>query len=230
MQLSPSKQNLFLGLSFSVLFIAIGEASAERIAKPLAQKQDSKFVKAERNPNQHRIVSTKANYKKPQTKPLSSYTLNLVKEFEGFSSQAYQDTDGTIVIGYGMPEIGGEKVKMGDYPSGTLRDRISSAQAERALKQELQKIQQEILSMVKVDLTSNQLSALVSFSFNIGTKFLADSTLLAKINAGDHYGAAKEFIRWNKADFNGILLPMAGLTRRRITEKQLFLAPSLRSR
>jgi hypothetical protein len=110
MQLSPSKQNLFLGLSFSVLFIAI--------AKPLAQKQDSKFVKAERNPNQHRIVSTKAktkaNYKKPQTKPLSSYTLNLVKEFEGFSSQAYQDTDGTIVIGYGMPEIGGEKVKMGD--------------------------------------------------------------------------------------------------------------------
>jgi lysozyme len=223
MQIFPSKQNLFLGLSFSVLFIASAE--------PLAQKQSPKFVKVDRNPSKHRLTSTKAktkaNHQKLQTKPLSSYTLNLVKEFEGFSSQAYQDTDGTIVIGYGMPEIGGEKVKMGDYPSGTLRDRISSAQAERALKQELQKIQQEILSMVKVDLTSNQLSALVSFSFNIGTKYLADSTLLAKINAGDHYGAAKEFIRWNKADFNGILLPMAGLTRRRTTEKQLFLAPSL---
>ncbi len=49
-----------------------------------------------------------------------------------------------------MPKIKGKKVKMGD--------RISSTQAEIALKQELQQIQQEILSMVKVDLTSNQLS------------------------------------------------------------------------
>jgi GH24 family phage-related lysozyme (muramidase) len=222
MQIFPSKQSLFLGLSFSVLLIAIGEASAERIAQPLAQKQSPKFVKADRNSSKHRIISTKTNYKKPQTKPLSSYTLNLVKQFEGFSSQAYQDTDGTIVIGYGMPEIKGQEVKMGD--------RISSAEAETALKQELQKIQQEILSMVKVDLTSNQLSALVSFSFNIGTKYLADSTLLTKINAGDHDGAASEFIRWNKAHLSGELVPMAGLTRRRITEKQLFLASSLRSR
>jgi GH24 family phage-related lysozyme (muramidase) len=214
MQIFPSKQNFFLGLSFSIFLIAIAE--------PLTQKQSSKFVKADRNLSKHRLTSTKANYKQPQTKPLSSYTLKLVKQFEGFSSQAYQDTDGTIVIGYGMPKIKGEKVKMGD--------RISSAQAERALKQELQKIQQEILSMVKVDLTSNQLSALVSFSFNIGTKFLADSTLLAKINAGDNYGAANEFIRWNKAHLSGELVPMAGLTRRRTTEKQLFLAPSPRSR
>jgi hypothetical protein len=36
-------------------------------------------------------------------------------------------------------------------------DRISFTQAETASKQELQKIQPEILSMVKVDLTSNQL-------------------------------------------------------------------------
>lgn len=207
-------KNLFLGLSFSVLFIVI--------AQPLAQKPSPKLVKADRNPSKHKIISTKANRQKPQTKPLSSYTLNLVKQFEGFSSQAYQDTDGTIVIGHGMPEIKGKEVKMGD--------RISSAQAETALKQELQKIQQEILSMVKVDLTSNQLSSLVSFSFNIGTKYLADSTLLTKINAGDHDGAANEFIRWNKAHLSGELVPMAGLTRRRTTEKQLFLAPSPRSR
>lgn len=214
MQISPSKKSLVSGLSFSVLLIVIAE--------PLAQSQIPRLIKAERKPNKHIITSTKANYKKPQTEPLRSYTLNLVKEFEGFSDQAYQDTDGTIVIGYGMPEIKGKKVKMGDL--------ISSAQAERALKQELQKIQQEILSMVKVDLTSNQLSALVSFSFNIGTKFLADSTLLAKINAGEHYGAANEFIRWNKAHLNGELVPMTGLTKRRTTEKQLFLAPSPRSR
>jgi lysozyme len=213
MQIFFPKKSLVWGLSFSVLLIAIAE--------PLAQSKIPQFVKAGGHSRKDITRSKKVSYKKAQTKPLNSYTLNLVKQFEGFSSQAYQDTDGTIVIGYGMPKIKGKKVKMGD--------RISSIQAEIALKQELQKIQQEILSMVKVDLTSNQLSALVSFSFNVGTKYLADSTLLAKINAGDHYSAASEFIRWNKADLNGKLVPMAGLTRRRTTEKQLFLAPSSRS-
>ena len=77
--------------------------------------------------------------------------------------------------------------------------------------------------MVTVELNSNQLSALSSFAFNVGIYGLQSSTLLKKLNTGDYLGAANEFPRWNKATIRGIKRPLAGLTRRREAEKQLFL-------
>ena len=141
--------------------------------------------------------------------------VTLVKELEGFSSSAYVDTDGTVVIGYGMPVIEGKKVKLGD--------RISQVKAELSLKDELRKIQQQVFSASTVELNSNQLVALTSFAFNVGVKPLFKSTLFRKLNAEDFFGAAREFPRWNKADMNGRLVALPGLTRRRLTEKNLFL-------
>jgi len=58
----------------------------------------------------------------------------------------------------------------------------------------------------------------VSFSFNLGETNLRQSTLLRKLNAKDHFGAAKEFKKWNKAGGRRL----AGLLRRRLSERNLF--------
>lgn len=156
-----------------------------------------------------------ANQTTTQSPPISHHVLELVKEFEGFEEQAYVDTDGTPVIGYGLSKIAGKPVQIGD--------RISSKEADAALKRQLQEIQQQLKSSIQVDLNEKQLSALASLSFNVGVDFIQQSTLVKKLNAGDYQGAADEFLRWDKANVGGRLVQLAGLTRRRQAERQLFL-------
>jgi lysozyme len=77
---------------------------------------------------------------------------------------------------------------------------------------------QAVQRAVRVPVTQEQYDALVSFTFNVGGGALSGSTLVRKFNAGDCYGAAAEFTRWNKA--GGKVLP--GLVKRRAWEQQLF--------
>ncbi|MDJ0569719.1 MAG: response regulator [Pleurocapsa sp. MO_192.B19] len=102
-------------------------------------------------------------------------------------------------------------------------DKIKAFTAEAALKNELQKIQQQILTTSTVELDSHQLAALTSFAFNVGVESLFKSTLFTKLNAGDFIGAANELPRWNQANMGRRLVPLAGLTKRRFTERNLFL-------
>lgn len=60
-------------------------------------------------------------------------TIDLVKQFEGFSANAYIDTSGLPVVGYGQTRINSKTVSMGQY--------ITEAQVDVALKQELDRIQ-----------------------------------------------------------------------------------------
>ncbi len=53
--------------------------------------------------------------------------------------------------------------------------------------------------MIKVAVSPNAFSALVSLAYNIGPANLAKSTLIRKVNAEDMDGAAAEFARWNRA-------------------------------
>lgn len=145
----------------------------------------------------------------------TSEAVTLIKEFEGFESRAYIDTDGTPVIGYGLSRVAGKPVRVGD--------RISPQQADLALNNHLQEIYRELDRIVKVRLSDRQLGALASIAFNVGTNAIERSTLIEKINHRDYVGAADEFLRWDKANVNGRLLQLPGLTRRRQAERQLFL-------
>ena len=151
------------------------------------------------------------------TTGVSPATINLVKHYEGFRSYAYMDTSGHPVIGYGQSRINGRKVRIGQ--------RISRAEADAALVTELYNIQRLVESKVKVKLNPNQLGALTSLVYNAGIRIVTNSTLIRKLNSGDYQGAADEFLRWNKAHQRGRLVPLAGLTRRRQAERQLFLTP-----
>ena len=152
---------------------------------------------------------------KPEPPPVSDIAVNLIKEFEGFESQAYIDTDGTPVIGYGLSKIAGKPVQLGD--------RISPERADAALKSHLQEIDRELAKIIEVKLSEPQKSALASISFNVGINGIKNSTLIQKINDRDFAGAANEFLRWDKANMRGRLVQLPGLARRRSAERQLFL-------
>lgn len=138
--------------------------------------------------------------------------IKLIKEFEGLRLQAYQDSVGVWTIGYGHTASAGS-------PRPVSGMRITESEAEEILRRDLNQYEDAVTSSVKVPLSSNQFSALVSFTFNLGAGNLRSSTLLRKLNAGDYLGAAHEFSRWNKA--GGKVL--AGLTRRREAEQILFI-------
>lgn len=136
----------------------------------------------------------------------------LLKEFEGCKLTAYQDSVGVWTIGYGWTQpVDGKPIRAGMT--------IKQETAERLLKTGLVSYESDVSRLVKVGVTQGQFDALVSFTYNLGSRSLSTSTLLRKLNAGDYAGAADEFLRWNKA--GGKVLN--GLTRRREAERDLFL-------
>jgi lysozyme len=125
-------------------------------------------------------------------------------------------------IGYGTIQYpNGKPVTMKDPP-------ITEAQAEEYLRHEVKEKEDAVRKMVKVPLNENQFSSLVSFSYNVGTGALQDSTLLKKLNAGDYDGAAGEFGKWNKGTVKNPKtgkkerVELRGLTTRRAAERKLF--------
>ena len=139
--------------------------------------------------------------------------LDLIKEFEGFRANAYRDPVGIWTIGYGT--ILG--VKKGD--------KVTEAEALKLLGLDVTRERlPAIKNMVKVNINNNELCALISFCYNVGVGALAKSTLMRKLNEGyKRVDVANEFLKWNKA--GGRVL--AGLKRRRLAERELFLKPEV---
>lgn len=134
--------------------------------------------------------------------------IDLIKDFEGFVSDAYLCPAGVWTIGYGHT---------GDVEKGMS---ITQHQAEAVLTVDLERFERAVNRLVDVHLTQGQFDALVSFTFNLGEGNLAKSTLLRKLNEGDYAGAAEEFPKWKRA--GGRVLP--GLVKRRAAEQRLFLS------
>lgn len=148
---------------------------------------------------------------------VNSATLALIKEHEGLRLDAYPDP----AHGWKVPSIGYGHTDAAGPPKVTKGMRITAAEAEDILVQDLKLYEAAVQNHVTVPLTENQYGALVSFAFNLGPTNLKRSTLLKKLNAGDYAGAAAEFGKWIHA--GGKVFP--GLVRRREAERQLFLTP-----
>ena len=143
---------------------------------------------------------------------------SIIKEFEGEYLDAYLDPVSIPTIGYGSIYNYDEKrpVKLGD--------KITKDTALRFLRIECAKIIPQIKAAIKVPVKQNEIDALTSFVFNVGIGAFKNSTLLRRLNANEPREiVANEFLRWNKATKNGVLIELPGLTRRRIAEKNLFL-------
>ena len=145
---------------------------------------------------------------------ISPRGLELIKDFEGFSSSSYLCPAKIPTIGYGNTFYeDGTKVKLGDQISKTDALKLLEVVVNRDFAD-------KIFPSIKVKVTQSQFDAMISLAYNIGTGAFLKSTLLKKVNAGDFAGAGEEFLRWNKAGGKEVL----GLTKRREREKQLFLS------
>lgn len=145
---------------------------------------------------------------------ISDKGLELIKEFEGFSSVAYLCPAKIPTIGYGNTFWeDGRKVRLGEQISKTKALELLEFVANRDFAD-------KIFPLLKIKVVQNQFDALVSIAYNIGMPRFENSTLLKKLNQGDLIGASNEFLKWDKV--NG--KPILGLTRRRQKEKELFLS------
>lgn len=144
---------------------------------------------------------------------ISNKGLELIKEFEGFSANAYLCPAKIPTIGYGNTFWeDGRKVRIGEQ--------ISKSKALELLEFVANKdFADKIFPLIKVQINQNQFDAMVSLAYNIGVGAFSNSTLLKRVNAKDFIGAGNEFLKWDKSGGK----PLLGLTRRRQREKELFL-------
>lgn len=135
--------------------------------------------------------------------------LELIKNFEGLELKAYLDAVNVPTIGYGHTG-----------PDVRIPMTITKEEALKLLDADIAKFEQGVENLVKVPVSSNQFSALVSFAFNVGLGNLKSSTLLRLLNAGEAASkVAEQFHRWKFAGKK----ELPGLVRRRAAEAELFL-------
>lgn len=147
---------------------------------------------------------------------ISDEGLRLIKSFEGYHKRQADGSCVAYLCPANVPTIGWgctEGVKLGM--------RWTEAEATEGLRREIAKHEAAVARLVTVDINQNQFDALTSFSYNCGIVALSKSTLLKRLNKGDHDGAARAFHAWNKG--GGRVLK--GLVARRAREAALFMKP-----
>ena len=147
----------------------------------------------------------------------SSTGISLVKSFEGLHKvgedgliRSYRCIAGRWTVGYGSTK---------GIRSGI---KITEAEAEQKLVDDLKVSEADVKRVVNVPLSTHQFDALVCLAFNIGGTALAKSTLVRKLNKGLYDEVPSEIMRWDKARVDGSLQSVRGLTRRRAAEAALF--------
>ena len=137
----------------------------------------------------------------------------MIKHHEGVRLKPYRDPIGLWTVGVGHLIGDGKTLPVEWFRTLTIDE------VDELLKSDLRKFERGVLRLCPSHLTQSRFDALVSFAFNVGLGNLQASTLRQKHNRGDVFGAAKEFLRWNKAGGK----VFRGLTIRRQDESNLYL-------
>jgi len=138
----------------------------------------------------------------------------MIKHHEGVRLKPYQDPIGLWTVGVGHLIGDGKTLPIEWFRTFTMDE------VDELLKKDLQRFERGVLRLCPNNLTQSRFDALVSFAFNVGLGNLQASTLRQKHNRNDVFGAAKEFLRWNKAGGK----VFRGLTIRRQDESNLYLS------
>ncbi len=144
---------------------------------------------------------------------ISQQGYDLIREFEGLRTRAYRDAVGVWTIGYGHTSAAGA-------PHVDPGMTISIGEANEILERDVQKFADGVDELVRVQISDDQFSALVSFAYNVGLGNFARSSVLRAVNAKDFAAVPRRLALWNKAGDR----TLPGLIRRRAAEAALFMS------
>lgn len=128
----------------------------------------------------------------------------------------YDDGAGNLTIGYG------HLIRKGERFSG-----ITEAQAETLFKSDVERVVNPALDRITINLTQNQVDALGSFIFNVGTGGFLKS-LLPHVNAGEHEATTNRMLQFitGRDARSGRRRVLRGLLTRRRFEVALYKSPT----
>ena len=139
--------------------------------------------------------------------------VDLIKHYEGLRRTSYLCPANVWTIGYGAIRF----FDGGAVPPSTT---ISELQADELLRRDLSHTEDMVSRLIRVPLSENQFSSLVSLVFNIGAGNFQRSQIRQRVNRSDYDGAASIFWQWRRG--GGRILP--GLVARRESERVLFVS------
>lgn len=155
--------------------------------------------------------------------------IRLIKHFEGLHDgdltkphlQPQKCPAGIYTVGYGRALLGknGKFVRNEAEAAVHPYANITVEQAEEMLKEDMEVFEKFVETQLKITVLDYQVSALVSFAYNIGRHGFQTSTTLRELNNGNYFKAADAMRLWNKSKGK----TLSGLVRRRAAERRLFL-------
>lgn len=148
---------------------------------------------------------------------ISLLAILLLKQLEGYSENVYRNGGGRETIGYGHLVRAGE-----DWSGG-----ITESEATALLRKDIAKAEYAINKMVTHPLNQNQFDAIAIWTFNLGSGNLEKSTLLKRLNSGNHQDVPNQLMRWVhvKHKDTGKVEVLKGLVKRRQAEVDLWKKP-----
>jgi GH24 family phage-related lysozyme (muramidase) len=148
---------------------------------------------------------------------MSEAGLAHIREHEAFMAKPYDDGAGNMTIGYGHLILEGE-----NYSAG-----ITEAEAVALFKQDVERVVNPALDKIAIDLTQNQVDALGSFIFNVGTGAFVKS-LLPHVNASRHAQTTGRMLKYitGRDVRSGKRRVLRGLLKRRRFEVALYKNPT----
>ena len=194
--------NILLVLALNILPKETKVEAKEKIKTEVIQEISSRSLE---EPRQEMSVESDKKQSKPTE--ISQEGIDLIKQFEGLRLQSYRlEGEKYWTIGYGT------------HNSSIYEGQVITGQeAEELLMEELNKVTKQVLEYCEyLDLTQNELSALVSFTYNTGfgnlQKLTANRTRTKK-EIAEHITAYTN----SKSEVN-----RNGLHKRREAEKEMF--------
>lgn len=138
----------------------------------------------------------------------------LIKSFEGFVPKTYLCPAGKPTIGYGHVVEKGETF-----------GELTEPEASALLAKDLVRFEKAIHKANLPPLNQHQFDALVSWTYNVGSGPLNDSTAMKNLRAGKPELVPAGLAMWDKATVGGKLTALPGLTKRRKAEGELWSKP-----
>lgn len=147
----------------------------------------------------------------PRNKAIALATVGLMSFVglrEGREYVVYQDVNhvATVCDGITGPEVIAGKV-------------YTDAECDALKQKAIVKHGSGVLQCVTVEISQSEYEAYTSFAYNVGVSAFCKSTMLRKLNAGDHLGACNEFPKWIYAGGRRY----RGLEHRRAAERELCM-------